>query len=52
MDRTMEELNLNIYLLNRVMEEMLGENRALRKEVTCLREEIERNNRLMKKEVR
>ena len=50
--RTMEELIRNITRLNQVMEETLSENRLLRREVACLKEEVERSNILRRKEVR
>ena len=49
--RTMEELIRNITRLNQVMEETLSENRLLRREVACLKEEVERSN-ILRKEVR
>lgn len=49
--RILEELVRNSTRLNQVLEETLAENRLLRREVACLREELERSNRL-RKEVR
>lgn len=49
--RILEELVRNSTRLNQVLEEALAENRLLRREVACLREEVERSNRL-RKEVR
>lgn len=46
--KAMEELIRTITRLNQVMEENLTENVRLRREVACLREEVERSNRLRK----
>lgn len=50
--RMIEELARNIARLNQVMEANLAENRLLRREVACLKEEVERSNILRRKEVR
>lgn len=50
--RILEELVRNSTRLNQVLEETLSENRLLRREVACLREEVARSNILRRKEVR